>query len=136
KHCPQVFSTNYFLKDKDGKYLNAILDKKVWVIWAEGRTRGDFKSITTPIGHLPKYEDLKTLFRVELNKDYSKEEYIMQFSIRINFLLEKLNRIEKLYKAEKEIPKFFWDILFKQRSGLLDLQKKAGKEEITPFELV
>jgi len=136
KHCPQVFSTNYFLKGEDGKYLNEILDKKVWVMWSEGRTRGDFKSIITPIGHLPIYEDLKSLFRVELNKDYSKEEYIMQFSIRINFLLEKLNRIEKLYKAEKEIPKFFWDILFKQRSGLIDLQKKAGKEEITPFELV
>jgi phosphoenolpyruvate carboxykinase (GTP) len=136
KHCPQVFYTNYFLKGKDGKYLNGILDKKVWVMWAEGRTRGDFEAIITPIGHLPKYEDLKSLFRIELNKVYSKEEYITQFTIRIKFLLEKLNRIEKLYNAEKEIPKFFWDILFMQRSRLIGLQKKTGKEEIVPFELV
>ena len=135
KHCPQVFSTNYFLKDKDGKYLNGILDKKVWVIWAEGRTRGDFEAIKTPIGHLPKYEDLKALFKIELNKDYSRDDYIAQFTIRINLLLNKLNRIEKLYKAEKEIPKFFWDILFNQRTRLMDLQKEIGKEEINPFDL-
>ena len=136
KHCPQVFSTNYFLKGEDGKYLNEILDKKVWVIWAEGRTRGDFKSIITPIGHLPKYEDLKTLFRVELNKDYSRDDYIAQFTIRINFLLDKLNRIEKLYEAEIEIPKFFWEILFNQRTRLMNLQKEIGKEEVIPFDLV
>ncbi|MHA1235441.1 MAG: phosphoenolpyruvate carboxykinase domain-containing protein, partial [Promethearchaeota archaeon] len=136
KHCPHVFSTNYFLKSKDGKYLNGILDKKVWVIWAEGRTRGDFESIKTPIGYLPKYEDLKTLFKIELDKDYAKEDYIEQFTIRINFLLEKLNRIETMYKAEKEIPNFFWDVLFKQRLGLNSLLRKTGKEEINPFELV
>ncbi len=136
KHCPQVFSTNYFLKGKGGKYLNAILDKKVWVIWAEGRTRGDFNAIETPIGYLPKYEDLKMLFKIELNKDYSKQEYIEQFTIKINFLLEKLNRIETMYKTEKEIPKFFWDTLFMQRSRLNVLLKKTSKEEINPFELV
>jgi len=76
------------------------------------------------------------LFRIELNKDYSKEEYIEQFTIKINFLLEKLNRIEKMYKAEKEIPKFFWDILYMQRSRLNGLLKKTGEEEINPFELV
>jgi len=135
-HCPQVFSTNYFLKGKDGKYLNAILDKKVWVMWSEGRTRGDFDAIESPIGYLPKYDDLKTLFRIELNKDYSKEEYIEQFTIKINFLLEKLNRIETMYKAEKEIPKFFWDVLLLQQSRLNGLLEKTGKEEINPFELV
>ena len=136
KHCPQVFSTNYFLKGKDGKYLNGILDKKVWVMWAEGRTRGDYDAIETPIGYLPIYEDLKMLFRIELNKDYSKEEYIEQFNLRINYLLDKLKRAEEMYKAEKEIPKFFWDVLLKQRLELIDLQKKIGKDEIIPFELV
>ena len=135
KHCPQIFSTNYFLKGTDGKYLNGILDKKVWVIWAEGRTRGDFDTIKTPIGYLPKYEDLKLLFKLELNKDYSQDDYIQQFTLRINFLLDKLLRMEEMYKAEKEIPKFFWDIFTKQRSGLIDLQKKFGKEQITPAEL-
>jgi len=135
KHCPQIFSTNYFLKGKNGKYLNGILDKKVWVIWAEGRTQGDYEAIRTPIGNLPKYKDLKHLFKLELNKDYSKEDYIKQFTLRINFLLNKLDRMEEMYKAEKDIPKFFWNILFKLRSELINLQKKFGKEEITPSEL-
>jgi len=135
KYCPQVFSTNYFLKGKDGKYLNGILDKKVWVIWAEGRTKGDFDAIKTPIGYLPIYEDLKNLFRVELNKDYSQEEYVKQFTLRIKFLLDKLKRIEDIYKAEKEVPKFFWDVLIKQRTELTELQKKFRKDEITPAEL-
>jgi phosphoenolpyruvate carboxykinase (GTP) len=135
KHCPQVFSMNYFLKGKDGKYLNAILDKKVWVIWAEGRTKGDFDAIKTPIGYLPKYEDLKNLFKLELNKTYSQEDYIEQFTLRINFLLDKLNRLEDMYKTEKNIPKFFWDILTKQRSGLIEMRKKFGKEQISASEL-
>ena len=135
KYCPQVFSTNYFLKGKDGKYLNGILDKKVWVIWAEGRTKGDFDAIKTPIGYLPKYEDLKNLFKVELNKGYSQEEYVEQFTLRIKFLLDKLKRVEDMYRAEKEVPKFFWDVLLKQRTELTELQKKFRKDEITPLEL-
>jgi len=135
KHCPQVFSTNYFLKGKDGKYLNDILDKKVWVVWAEGRTRGDFDAIKTPIGYLPKYEDLKNLFKVELNKGYPQEEYIEQFTLRIKLLLDKLKRAEEMYKAEMEVPKFFWDVLLKQRTDLTELQKKFRKDEITPSEL-
>jgi phosphoenolpyruvate carboxykinase (GTP) len=135
KYCPQVFSTNYFLKGKDGKYLNGILDKKVWVIWAEGRTKSDFSAIKTPIGYLPKYEDLKNLFKLELDKEYSQEDYIEQFTLRIYPLLDKLKRAEEMYKAEKEIPKFFWDVLLKQRSELIDLQKKFGKDKITPSDL-
>jgi len=45
KYCPKVFSTNYFLKNDEGRYLNGMLDKKVWVVWAEGRTQGDFDAI-------------------------------------------------------------------------------------------
>ena len=81
-------------------------------------------------------EDDKERLFFSLNKDYSKEEYIEQFTIKINFLLEKLNRMEKMYKTEKEIPKFFWDTLFMQRSRLNGLLKKTGKKEINPFELV
>ena len=43
--------------------------------------------------------------------------------------------MEEMYKAEKEVPEFFWDIFTKQRLGLIDLQKKLGKEQIAPAEL-
>ena len=136
KYCPKVFSTNYFLKGKDGKYLNGMLDKKIWVIWAEGRTQGDFDAIETPIGYLPKYDDLKALFKLELDKDYSQEDYTEQFKLKIKKLLDKLDRMEEMYKTEKDIPKFFWEVHTKQRSELNKLLKKYGKDDILPSDLL
>jgi hypothetical protein len=43
--------------------------------------------------------------------------------------------MEEMYNAEKKIPKFFWDILTKQRSGLIEMRKKFGKEQISASEL-
>ncbi|NVM35380.1 MAG: phosphoenolpyruvate carboxykinase (GTP), partial [Candidatus Lokiarchaeota archaeon] len=134
-YCPKVFSTNYFLKNKEGKYLNGILDKLCWVIWAEGRANGDFKAIDTPIGYIPEYSDLQLLFKQYLDKEYTEKDYIEQFSIRSNKLLDKLDRIEILYKKEKGMPKFFWDILDNQRKRLKSMQNKYGMEEISPILL-
>ncbi|MCK4380133.1 MAG: phosphoenolpyruvate carboxykinase (GTP) [Candidatus Lokiarchaeota archaeon] len=134
-HCPKVFATNYFLKDKDGKYLNGILDKLCWVIWTEGRANGDFKAIETPIGYIPEYPDLQLLFKQYLDKNYSEQDYIKQFSIRPIKILDKLDRIETMYKKEKNVPKFFWDILQNQRISLKNLQKEYCMEEISPILL-
>ena len=133
KYPPKVFATNYFLKNKIGKYLNGILDKLCWVIWAEGRVYDDFKAIKTPIGYIPEYLDLKTLFKQYLNKDYKKEDYIQQFSIRPVKLLEKLDRVEAMYKKEKLVPEFFWNVLNNQKNLLLELKSKFNYEEISPF---
>jgi phosphoenolpyruvate carboxykinase (GTP) len=133
KYPPKVFATNYFLKSEEGKYLNGILDKLCWVIWAEGRVHNDFKAIHTPIGNIPHYSDLTTLFKQYLDKEYKEEDYIEQFSIRPLKLLEKLDRIEAMYKKEKEVPNFFWNILNNQRDRLLELKTKFGIEEISPL---
>lgn len=135
KILPKVFATNYFLKSKEGKYLNGMLDKKIWVIWSEGRTQGDFKAIKTPIGYIPYYEDLKHLFKVELDKDYSQSDYINQFTLRINKLLEKLARIKEMYQKESNIPDFFWSILNKQEHDLQQIREKFHIDEISPYEL-
>ncbi len=74
KYPPKVFATNYFLKSKEGKYLNGMLDKLCWVLWAEGRTHGDYKAIETPEGFITKYGDLKKLFKENLKKYYSEYE--------------------------------------------------------------
>ena len=133
EYPPKVFATNYFLKSKDGKYLNGILDKLCWVIWAEGRIHNDFEAITTPIGYIPEYKDLRTLFKQYLNEDYQEDNYIEQFSIRPKKVLEKLDRIEAMYIKEKEVPEFFWDILNNHRIELTNLIKEYGKEEISPL---
>ncbi len=132
---PLVFATNYFLKNLEGKYLNDILDKKVWLIWSEGRMHNDYDAIETPIGLIPKYKDLKRLFSLELDKHYSEEQYIEQFSIRIDNLLKKLDRMEKMYESESDIPQFFWSILNKQRADLKSLKSAKYKSTISPLEL-
>ena len=135
KHPPKVFATNYFLKNKEGNYLNGMLDKLVWVMWSEARFHGEYDAIQTPIGFIPKYEDLKELFKQYLDKDYTEEEYIEQFEMRISKLLAKLDRIEANFKKEANMPQFFWDVLNKQRKDLTDLKEKSGKEIISPLAL-
>ena len=94
---PKIFATNYFLKDEQGDFLNAKIDKMVWMVWAEGRVHGEFDAIETPVGRIPLYEDLKSLFLQELDRDYAKEDYIKQFSLRIDKYLEKMERMQNIF---------------------------------------
>ncbi len=135
KHCPKVFGMNYFLKNASGQYLNSKLDKKVWLHWAEGRIHGEFEAIKTPIGYLPRFEDLKDLFDKALGKVYHRHEYEEQFAIRIAHYLEKFDRMESLFKDEPQMPKEFWDVLREQREGLTALREKHGKGTVSPLEL-
>lgn len=101
KEVPTIYATNYFLKNAEGKYLNGKLDKKIWILWAEGRVNGDYDAIETPIGRIPKYEDLKALFKEHLNYNYTEEEYNEQFAIRITKYLEKMDRMTQAFSHIK-----------------------------------
>lgn len=132
---PSIFSVNYFLKDENGKYLNEILDKTVWILWAELRVNGDVEAIKTPTGFIPKYEDLAGLFKEKLNKDYSKDDYSKQFTIRIPNLLAKIGRVEAIYKAKvADTPQVVYDTFEVIRTRLKDLQKEKG-DLVLPFDL-
>jgi phosphoenolpyruvate carboxykinase (GTP) len=134
KKLPLVFATNYFIKE-DGKFLSEKVDKKVWLIWMEGRTHGEYDAIETPVGFIPKYEDLKPLFKKIFNRDYSRELYEKQFSIRIQKFLEKIERMEKIYGEEEDIPKVFTSVMKDQKERLLSFRKKHGKDVVSPFEI-
>jgi phosphoenolpyruvate carboxykinase (GTP) len=131
KSPPLVFSTNYFLK-KDGRFLNQKVDKKVWLLWMEGRVHGEYGAIETPIGHIPQYEDLHALFRSVFNREYSREEYEEQFSIRIDKFLEKIERMEKIYAEEQEVPLGFSDYLQTLKKRLSEAREKHGSGVISP----
>ncbi len=135
KKTPLIFSVNYFLKDKEGKFLNEKTDKKVWYKWAELRVNKEVEAIKTPTGLIPKYEDLKALFKKVLNKNYSKEDYNKQFMIRIPENLTKIDRITKIYETKiPDAPKIFLKVLEAQRQRLLEIQQKYGNY-ITPDKL-
>ena len=132
-NTPIIFSTNYFLKE-NGNFLNGKLDKKVWLLWMEGRVHEEYEGISTPIGVIPKHEDLKRLFKEVFDKDYSVDDYVKQFSIKIKNYLGKLDRIEAIYKEEDNVPSMFGTQLEEQRQRLLDAREKFGKDVISPFD--
>lgn len=132
---PLIFSVNYFLRDKDGKYLNGMADKKVWILWAELRVNGNVDAIETPTGFIPKYEDLAKLFKEQLGKEYSQADYVQQFTIRVPENLAKVDRVEKIYKEKvPDTPQIVFDTFAKIRSRLKVAQDRHGKY-ISPFDL-
>jgi phosphoenolpyruvate carboxykinase (GTP) len=136
KQPPQIFSVNYFLKDKDGKYLNGVKDKHVWIKWAELRAAGDVDAIKTPTGYIPKYDDLKKIFKDVLGKEFTKEAYVKQFTLRIPENLAKIERIIDIYKTKvPDAPHILFEALDEQKKRLLETQKKLG-DYVSPEALV
>ena len=138
KKPPLIFGVNYFLKDLEkGQFLNSKLDKHIWLKWMELRVHGEVKVRKTPTGLIPLYEDLVHIFRSVLKKDYSKQDYIKQFTIRVPENLAKIERVKKFWENEEDVPDEIFDVLEEQKERLLSAQKRFGNY-ISPenFEIV
>jgi len=132
---PLVFGVNYFLRDKDGKFVNGVPDKHVWVKWMELRIHGDVPAIECPTGQIPRYEDLKLLFKEVLGKEYTKEDYIRQFTTRVPENLAKIDRVEKYHKQNVPgSPQAVYDTLKTTRQRLNEARELHG-DYISPFDL-
>lgn len=136
KNPPKIYSVNYFLRDKEsGKWLNHKNDKAVWLKWMEKRVNGEIDAIKTPTGYIPKYEDLKQLFKKVLNKEYSEEEYNKQFMIRIPENLSKIDRmIDRFNRRVLDTPEIAFKVLKKQQERLIKAREKYG-DYIIPSKL-
>jgi len=135
KEPPKIFYVNYFLRDAAGEFLNTKMDKKVWIRWIERRINGKVGAYATPIGLIPKYEDLAELFEKELATGYSKDNYELQFAVRVPELIEKLEIVEKFYQKETSaVPKEIFEMIEAQRGLLLEAQKRYGEDYISPFK--
>jgi len=133
---PLIFSVNYFLKGRDGKYLNGMADKLVWILWAELRVHGDVEAIETPTGLIPRCEDLQRLFKDNLQSEYTEANYIEQFTIRIPENLAKLDRVEKIYRDKvSDTPQILYGIYDEVRNRLKAAGEKLG-DYISPFDLM
>jgi len=131
---PSIFSVNYFLKGKDGRFLNGMMDKKVWILWIEQRVNGEVDALLTPTGRIPLYKDLKRIFRDALGLEYTEKQYKEQFTIRIPHLLAKLDRMEEIYRDEWGIPEVLFNTFADQRKRLEEARSEFG-EHITPLLL-
>ena len=131
---PRIFYVNYFLRDESGTFTNTKMDKKVWIRWMERRINQKMEAFATPIGFIPKYEDLVDLFKKELAAGFNKEDYETQFMIRIPELLDKLDLAEKYFRDETDgEPKELMDMVADQRNALLEARDTLG-ENISPFK--
>ncbi|HHU42805.1 MAG: phosphoenolpyruvate carboxykinase (GTP) [Bacillota bacterium] len=110
KEVPKIYSNNYFMRRPDGSFVTSKLAKKVWLHWAEGRIHNEYDAYQTPTGKIPKYEDLKALFKKHLNEDFSKEDYEYLFTFRCTKWIEKFERTKAFYKKmDPDTPQEIFD---------------------------
>jgi phosphoenolpyruvate carboxykinase (GTP) len=134
KNPPRIFSVNYFLRDSTGTFVNDKTDKAVWLKWMERRAHKDVEAIKTPTGLIPKYEDLKKLFRAVLDKEYSEEDYIRQFTLRVPENLAKIERVKEFYTTKvSDTPKVVLKVLDEQRQRLIKVREKHG-DYVSPLQ--
>ncbi len=128
---PIMAGLNYFLTDEarggnSKKLLGEKRDVKVWLSWLERRSHNEVAAIKTPIGLLPKYDDLHKLFKTLINKDYTKELYEKQFSLYIDNIVARIELQLEAYGKETNIPVRLFEVLKEQKVGLLALKKTYG----------
>ena len=136
---PILAGLNYFLTHEarggtSKKLLGEKRDVKAWMAWLERRAHGEVDAIDTPIGFLPKYEDLKDLFKAKIDKDYPQDLYIKQFSLYLDNIIARIYLQIEAYGKEKNIPQKLFDIYREQRQELVTLKDKYGAV-VTPKQL-
>ncbi|MFH2069312.1 MAG: phosphoenolpyruvate carboxykinase (GTP) [Candidatus Omnitrophota bacterium] len=132
---PVIFGVNYFLCNKEGQFVNGVRDKHVWIKWMELRVHGDVEAVMIPTGWIPKYDDLALLFQQVLGKNYARENYIEQFTVRVPENLAKLDRVERFYREKvDDAPSVIFKVLEQQRVRLKETQEMFG-DYVSPEKL-
>ena len=131
KDKPIISGLNYFLshaaRGSNGKgLLGEKRDVKVWLKWLALNAHGKINGIKTPIGLLPRYEDLKKLFDEEISKDYPKSLYNMQFSLYLDNIMSRIDLQVEAYGKQEQMPQEYFDCMAQQKEALVKLKKQFG----------
>jgi phosphoenolpyruvate carboxykinase (GTP) len=137
---PILAGLNYFLTDEarggsTKKLLGEKRDVKVWLGWLAKRAKGEVDAIDTPVGYLPKYEDLKALFSSVINKEYPRALYDKQFSIYIDKIQGRIDLQREAFGKEENIPAKLFEVYDEWAAGLAALKEKYGAI-VTPDQLL
>ncbi len=127
---PIMAGLNYFLthENRGGPgtgLLGEKKDVKVWLGWLERYVHGDVGAIETPIGLIPKYDDLKELF-AGIDKEYPKSLYDMQFALYVDNIVARIDLQTEAYSKEEHLPVTLFEVYEKQKAELLALKEKFG----------
>jgi len=139
EYRPLLAGLNYFLTHgARGGEGNTLLGEKrdvhVWMGWLERRVHNDVGAIDTPIGMIPKYEDLKELFKTIIDKDYERDLYDRQFSLYIDNIIHRIDLQTDAYRKDENVPGRLFEIYEEQKKALLALREKYGPV-VTPAHL-
>jgi phosphoenolpyruvate carboxykinase (GTP) len=137
---PILAGLNYFLTHEarggEGKQLlGEKRDVKVWLSWLARFAHDEVQAIETPVGFVPKYEDLKSLFSSLIDKDYPRELYDKQFSLYIDNILARIELQRAAFGKETNLPDKLFEVYDEWTKGLLELKEAYGNV-VTPDQLV
>ncbi|PID57874.1 phosphoenolpyruvate carboxykinase (GTP) [candidate division KSB3 bacterium] len=130
KRKPIMAGLNYFLTEgarggEGKKLLGEKRDVKVWLGWLELYANGDVEAIETPIGFIPKYDDLNKLF-AGIRKEYPKALYDKQFSFYLDNIIARIELQEEAYGKGERIPAKLFEIYNAQKAALLAMKERYG----------
>jgi phosphoenolpyruvate carboxykinase (GTP) len=99
---PRMFTVNWFRKDKDGKFMWPGFGENMRVLkWIVERARGEAASVETPLGWVPKYEDLDWR-----GLDYSKADFDAVMSLDRDLWVKEISMHDELFfKLYDRLPK-------------------------------
>ena len=103
---PRIFCVNWFRKDDQGKFIWPGYGQNMRVLeWIVGRVRGRASGIESPIGWMPRYEDLRWE-----GIDFPKERFLRLMSVdREQWKGELLGHRELFEKLYDRLPQeFMW----------------------------
>ncbi|RPI73535.1 MAG: phosphoenolpyruvate carboxykinase (GTP), partial [Ignavibacteriales bacterium] len=113
---PRIFGVNWFRKDEDGKFVWPGFGENMRVLkWIIDRTKGEGYSVESPLGWVPKYEDLNW----EGLEDFTHDMFTKIMLIdREAWKEEILSHSELFAKLYDKLPKEFFHIRELILSGL------------------
>jgi phosphoenolpyruvate carboxykinase (GTP) len=126
---PRTFSVNWFRTDADGKFLWPGFGENMRVLkWIVERARGRAASVESPIGWMPRYEDLEWT-----GLDFSRDQFndIMNVD-REDWKQEILNHEELFIRLYDRLPK---EMLYKKELLLSALWRSPETWELDPEKL-
>jgi len=128
---PIISGINYFLtlENRGGSGPGLLGEKRdvhVWLGWLELYAHGDVEGIETPLGVIPKYEDLRKLFKDKIDKEYSEELYTMQFSLYIDNIIALIDLQTEAWRKEDNPSEVLFTIYAEQKAALEALKADKG----------
>jgi phosphoenolpyruvate carboxykinase (GTP) len=104
-NAPRIFSVNWFRKNEEGKFIWPGFGQNMRVLqWIVGRVRGKAFAVESPLGWMPRYEDINW----KGMENFSREDFQKLMSVdREAWKKEVLSHEELFSKLYDKLPKEF-----------------------------